>query len=127
MKEAIEVFFDGACPLCRREIAVLQKLDRRRAAIRFTDIDAPGFDPAAIGRTRTELMAHIHGRLRDGTWVTGVEVFRRLYAAVGFGALVAMTRLPGIRHVLDAAYARFAKNRLRITGRCTDASCEVAP
>ncbi len=121
----IEVFFDGACPLCRREIALLRRLDRNREHIRFTDIDAPGFVPGAVGRTHAELMAEIHGRLPDGSLVTGVEVFRQLYAAVGFGALVAVTRLPGIRHVLDAAYAVFAKNRLRITGRCTDDSCRV--
>ena len=33
-------------------------------------------------------MAQIHGRLPDGTWLQGVEVFRRLYAAIGFGSLV---------------------------------------
>jgi len=124
---AIEVFFDGACPLCRREIAWLRRLDADRGHIRFTDIDAPNFAPGALGTTRSELMARIHGRLPDGSLVTGVEVFRRLYAAVGFGALVAVTRLPGIRHALDFAYSVFAKNRLRITGRCTDASCAVPP
>lgn len=122
---SFEVFFDGACPLCRREIALLRRLDRGRGRIRFTDIDAPDFDPAAIGRTHAELMAEIHGRLPDGSLVTGVEVFRQLYAAVGFGLLVAITRLPGIRFVLDAAYALFAKNRLRLTGRCTAESCEL--
>ena len=59
--EAVEVFFDGACPLCRREIALLQRLDRNRGRIRFTDIDAPDFDPSSIGQTRTELMARIYG------------------------------------------------------------------
>lgn len=125
MMEAVEVFFDGACPLCRREIALLRRLDGGRSRIRFTDIDAPGFDPTPIGQTRAELMARIYGRLPDGSLVTGVEVFRRLYAAVGFGPLVALTRLPGIRQVLDAAYAVFAKNRLRLTGRCTNETCEV--
>jgi predicted DCC family thiol-disulfide oxidoreductase YuxK len=123
--EAIEVFFDGACPLCRREITWLRRLDGDRRRIRFTDIDAPGFVPGAVGRTRAELMARIHGRLPDGTLVTGVEVFRRLYAAVGWRALVAVTRLPGIRHALDAAYAVFARHRLRLTGRCTDATCQA--
>lgn len=123
--EAVEVFFDGACPLCRREVALLRRLDRGRGRIRFTDIDAPGFDPSSVGQTQAELMARIHGRLADGSLVTGVEVFRQLYTAVGFGALVALTRLPGIRHVLDAAYTLFARNRLRLTGRCTNDSCEV--
>jgi predicted DCC family thiol-disulfide oxidoreductase YuxK len=116
---AVEVFHDGACPLCAREIAALRRLDRR-GRIRFTDIAAPGFDAAAIGVPWEALMARIHGRLPDGTLIEGVEVFRRLYAAVGFGPVVALTRLPGVAHVLELAYRGFARNRLRLTGRCDD-------
>ena len=63
-------------------------------------------------------MAEMHGRLPDGTWVTGVEVFRRLYSAVGFGPAVWFTRLPMITQLLDVGYRVFAKKRLRLTGRC---------
>lgn len=112
-----EVFFDGDCPLCRREIDWLQRRDRNHK-VRFTDIAAPEFDPAATGRTMDELMARIHGRLPSGELIEGVEVFRRLYQAVGLGWLVAPTRLPGIRGLLDAAYRLFARYRLRLTGRC---------
>ncbi len=117
-----EVFFDGSCPLCRREIALLRRLERRRRIL-FTDIAAAGFEPSAVSRSMDTLMGAIHGRTPDGEWVTGVEVFRRLYGTVGFGALVELTRLPGVRHALDAAYRVFAKNRLRLTGRCTDEVC----
>src|SRR5215218_5555139 len=96
----IEVFFDGGCPLCRREINLLRRRDRHRR-ICFTDIDADAFDPAAVGKTRDDLMAEIHGRLPDGSVITGVEVFRRLYSAVGFRWLVAPTRLPGISWFFD--------------------------
>ena len=120
----LEVFFDGACPLCLREIGLLRRLDRR-GRIRFTDIAAEGFDPAAVGRTWQELMDRIHGRLPDGTLLEGVEVFRRLYAAVGFGPVVALTRLPGLSHLLDLAYRAFARNRLRLTGRCLDGQCAL--
>ena len=72
-----------------------------------------------------DFMDEIHGRLPDGQWITGVEVFRRLYAAVGLGPLVSLTRLPGISHGLEAGYQVFAKNRLRLTGRCDPSSCNV--
>lgn len=120
----IEVFYDGACPLCMREIRMLQGRDRRQR-IRFVDIAADGFDAASVGLTWETLMDRIHGRLPDGTLVEGVEVFRRLYAAVGFGPLVALTRLPGVAQLLDLAYHAFAKNRLRLTGRCVDGACEL--
>ena len=119
-----EVFFDGDCPLCTREIHLLQRLDRAER-VRFTDIAAPDFDCATTGLTMDELMASIRGRLSDGAMVEGVEVFRQLYAAVGLGPLIPLTRLPGISHALDATYELFARNRLRMTGRCTDATCSL--
>ncbi len=122
----VEVFFDGQCPLCMREIRMLRRLDRK-ARIRFTDIAAPGFDATKVGMTWDALMDRIHGRLPDGTIIEGVEVFRRLYSAVGFGPLAALTRLPGIRQVLDAGYGAFAKNRLKLTGRCTADGCAIHP
>ena len=122
----IEVFYDGGCPLCTREADLLRRLDRK-GRIRFADITAEGFDAASVGVPWAALMDRIHGRLADGTLVEGVEVFRRLYTAVGYGALVAPTRLPGIAHLLDLAYRLFAKNRLRLTGRCVDGPCELHP
>jgi predicted DCC family thiol-disulfide oxidoreductase YuxK len=120
----VEVFYDGHCPLCMREIRLLRRLDRRNR-IRFTDVAAPGFDARSVGVTWEALMDRIHGRLPDGRLVEGVEVFRRLYAAVGFGPVVAITRLPGVAHLLDLAYRWFARNRLRLTGRCEGGACEI--
>ncbi len=123
MQHRVEVFFDGECPLCVREIDMLKGMDKGHGIL-FTDISASDFDPASVGKTYPELMAKIQGRLADGTWLEGVEVFRQLYATVGFKRLVRMSRLPGVSQVLDLGYQTFAKNRLRLTGRCDDA-CRV--
>jgi len=122
----VEVFYDGACPLCVREIDMLRRKDAKQR-ISFTDISAPDFDAASVGVAWSTLMARIHGRLPDGTLIEGVEVFRRLYAAVGFGVLVAATRLPLVAGLLDLSYRAFAKNRLRLTGRCADDACSAHP
>jgi predicted DCC family thiol-disulfide oxidoreductase YuxK len=114
----VEVFFDGDCPLCKREIKMLQMLDRRRR-IRFTDIADPEFDAEQVGVSWDDLMGEIHGRLPDGTWVRGVEVFRRLYGAIGWKPLVWLSRLPILSPLLDRAYRLFARNRLKWTGRCS--------
>jgi len=63
--------------------------------------------------------AHLH-------LIEGVEVFRRLYTAVGLGVLAAPTRLPGMAQLLDLGYRWFAKERLRLTGRCADGACELS-
>lgn len=122
--KSFEVFYDGECPLCMREIHMLRRLDRRERIL-FTDIAAPNFDAASTGLDFETLMARIHGRMPNGTIVEGVEVFRQLYSAVGFGPLVALTRLPGISHILSLGYRWFAKNRLRLTGRCRDEQCSL--
>ena len=119
----IEMFYDGDCPLCLRETRMLARLDSN-GRILFTNIASPGFDVSSLGKTQDELMAEMHGRLPDGTWVTGVEVFRRLYSAVGFGPAVWFTRLPMITQLLEMGYRVFAKNRLRLTGRCGE-TCSI--
>lgn len=123
MDRRVEVYFDGECPLCRREIAMLRRIDRH-GAIRFTDIASPGFDPESVGVDYATLMARIHGRRANGELIEGVEVFRELYAAVGFRRLVALTRLPGIAQLLHLGYLLFAKNRFRLTGRCEGDVCQ---
>lgn len=119
--------FDGECPLCAREVRLLRRLDRGRGRLLMEDIAAPGFDAGVYGLDPETVMARIHGVLPDGTVIEGVEVFRRAYAAVGLGWLLAPTRWPGLRGLSDWAYRVFARNRLRWTGRedaCPSDRCE---
>jgi predicted DCC family thiol-disulfide oxidoreductase YuxK len=51
----VEVFFDGDCPLCLREIKLLRWLDRK-GRIRFTDIAAPDFQATDFGKTPADFM-----------------------------------------------------------------------
>ncbi|MCA9263169.1 MAG: DUF393 domain-containing protein [Planctomycetales bacterium] len=120
---SVEVFYDHECPLCRREIEFLRTRDRWQR-IRFTRIAT--VNPDEVGRSSSELMEEIHGRLPDGQWIRGVEVFRRLYAAIGWTWPVALSRLWGVRDVLDWSYRHFARHRLRLTGRCRTGSCQIS-
>lgn len=123
---AFEVFFDGDCPLCLKEIQLLRWLDRNTGNILFTDIADPHFDPIErTGLTMDELMAEIYGRMPNGDLVKGVEVFRQLYGAVGLGLFLAPTGWRPLRPLFDSMYSAFAKNRLRLTGRCHGDSCET--
>ena len=88
------------------------------------DTRSRGFDPSRYGLTREQILEQIHGVLPCGEVVHGMEVFRKAYAAVGWGWLVAPTAWPVIRLLCDRAYRWFARNRLRITGR--SAKCKEA-
>ena len=122
------VFIDGACPLCRREARLLERLDRGRGGLRLVDIAGADFDATACGVSMGDLMGSIHGRTADGRMVTGMDVFRRAYAAVGLGWLLAPTGWPGVRLIFDPLYRWFARNRLRWTrrGDACGGSCSVA-
>lgn len=120
----LTVYFDGACPLCTREVNMI----RRRALngdISFVDIAASSFSATDVGISHSRLMAEIHGRLPDGELIRGVEVFRQMYARIGYAAPVTVSRIWGIRHLLELAYRIWAKNRLRLTGRCDEQACRV--
>jgi predicted DCC family thiol-disulfide oxidoreductase YuxK len=123
----LKLLYDGECPLCVREVRMLEKVNRK-GRLAVEDIAVPGFDASQYGRTFEQLMGSIHGVLPDGKLVTGMEVFRRAYAAVGLGWLVAPTGWPVLEPLFDRLYTIFARNRLRITGRshvCANGRCAV--
>ncbi len=111
----IDIFYDGACAMCRRQIARMSKLDRA-GRLRMHDITAPTFRASDWGRDPDELLREVHARLEDGTWVGGVEVFRSVLADAGFGPLVGLSRLPGVAPILDRVYRRVARTRSRDAG-----------
>lgn len=121
------ILIDHDCPLCRLEGRFLERLDKGRGRLRLIDIASPDYDPATTGVPYELAMGEIHGLEPDGKTVTGMEVFRRAYDAVGWGWLWAPTGWPVLRPVFDFFYRLFAKHRLRLTGRpsCESGRCKV--
>jgi predicted DCC family thiol-disulfide oxidoreductase YuxK len=108
--QRIEVFFDGDCPICSREIAMIRKLDRNQQ-IACTNIASRDFQANAHGLNNDSVNREIHGKLADGSVIKGVEVFRQIYERLGFQRCVRWSRLPWIAKVLDYGYRVFAKHR----------------
>jgi predicted DCC family thiol-disulfide oxidoreductase YuxK len=106
----VEVWFDGDCPLCRREIALMRRLDRR-GAIRFHDV-ATGQGSCPIDRA--ELLARFHAR-EDGRLVSGAEAFAAMWRAIPvlapFGHLARNRWLLGL---LERLYLGFLRVRPRL-------------
>ena len=80
---ALTVLYDGACPLCRREIAVYRGLQPQRpdAPLCFADVSDAGL-PLPSGTTREQLLARFHVRGRDGELLSGAQAFLALWAAL---------------------------------------------
>jgi len=112
----LTVYFDADCPICRREID-LMKIFNRRNHLEFIDFSASSYLPAEHGLSPCDLGKVIHARWSDGTIITGVEVFREMWEAIGLGFLARFARRPTINKLLVKAYTWFARNRLRLTGR----------
>jgi len=83
---ALTVYYDGACPLCRREIGFYRRR-RGAAALRWVDVSAAGAQaalPAALSREAA--LRRFHVALPDGRLASGGAAFAELWAA-----------LPGLR------------------------------
>lgn len=112
----LTVYFDGDCPICRREID-LMKLLNRKGHLQFIDFSQSTYSPEEHGYNQCDLGRVIHARRADGLTITGVEVFRAMWEAIGLGFLANLSRLPLINKLLVKAYTWFGRNRLRLTGR----------
>lgn len=114
----IKLLYDGECPLCLREVNFLQRRDRGQGRVKFVDIAAPDYDPAANGGVDfATAMGRIHAVLPDGSVIQNVEVFRRVYEILGMGWVYAATKWPVIGPLVDRAYDFWADRRLAWTGR----------
>ena len=115
--DQIDLLYDSECPICQMEVDFLKKRDIHNK-IRFTDLSSPDYNPSDHGNVQfAEGMRKLRAVLPDNTVITGVEVFRQTYNAIGLGWIFALTNLPIIGEMADYVYDVWAENRLRITGR----------
>lgn len=114
----IKLLYDGACPLCVREVNFLKRKDSDRGLIKFVDIAADSYDPADnAGIDFETAMGRIHAVLPDGEIIQNVEVFRQTYDILGIGWIYAITKLPIVGSLADLLYGIWADYRLLLTGR----------
>ncbi|WP_121970622.1 DUF393 domain-containing protein [Leptolyngbya sp. BC1307] len=114
----VNLLYDGECPLCLREVNFLKKKNAGRGIVKFTDIADLDYRPEENGGVDFETaMGRIHAVLADGTVIKNVEVFQRVYDALGIGWIYAPTKWPVIGPIIDGIYDRWADLRLFVTGR----------
>ena len=100
------LFYDARCPLCRREVAMLQRL--ARPTLGFQDIHTA---TAEALPSRDALLMSLHLQRDSGEMVTGLAANVAVWQHTRFGALWRLLMLPGIRVVAERAYNQWAKRR----------------
>jgi predicted DCC family thiol-disulfide oxidoreductase YuxK len=112
----VVVWFDGGCPLCRREIALMRKLDRR-GAIDFVDVAQTA---VACPMSREALLARFHAR-ENGDVLSGAAAFAAIWRAIPIlRPLGLLARSPYVLGVLERLYVAFLSVRpvlQRLAGR----------
>lgn len=106
----LTVWHDGACPLCRREIALMRRLDRK-GAIRF--VDATG-DDVSCPIDRADLLARFHAS-EDGVLLSGAAAFAAMWRAIPLlRPLGLAARRPWVLALLERGYRGFLRIRPRL-------------
>ncbi len=104
---AVEVFYDGSCPLCVREIGFYQRC-KGADEIEWVDVSDPDKAKAIPDLDREAAMARFHVRTADGTLTSGAQAFAGLWKALpGWKRAGSVAGAWGIRHVLEAGYRGF--------------------
>lgn len=105
--DGLTVWHDGGCPLCRREIALMRRLDKKKA---ITFIDASD-GISVCPRDRAELLARFHAE-ENGRMLTGAAAFAAMWRAVPLlRPLGLAARNRSILAMLEWTYGRFLSVR----------------
>lgn len=103
----LTVYFDGACPLCRREIALYRKL-RGADAIAWIDVADACDTKVGSDLSRHDALRRFHVRRKSGELASGAAAFAALWMALpslsGPGRVLA---LPVVRHIAELVYRGF--------------------
>lgn len=115
------MFYDGSCPLCRREVAHYRRLDQA-GRVRWLDISQDASQLEALGVSRIEAMRRLHALDASGELVSGAWAFAAIWQQLpGYRWLARVVRTLHLLPAIDWGYRGFARWRFR--RRCRDGTC----
>lgn len=106
------VFYDGSCPICRKEINSYQSL-KGAEDIAWEDVSqAPQGGSVAPDLSRAKAMARFHIRRADGSLVSGGYAFAELWTTLPrLRWLGRMFQVKPLGWMLDQGYSLFLRIR----------------
>lgn len=104
----LKVWYDGGCPLCRQEIALMRRLDRRKA-IHFVDVAQVTGEACPIDRG--DLLKRFHAS-ENGRLLSGSAAFAAMWRAIPvLRPLGLLARNRWVLAILEAGYLGFLRLR----------------
>ena len=108
-KSKTEVYFDGACPLCRREISLYRKLDKEGVV---SWVDVANSNPTVSGLTKDELLKRFHIKNKEGVILSGARAFFDLWKELpGWKWLGRLGKYSFIVNMAEIMYIGFLRFR----------------
>ena len=121
----IEVFFDGKCGLCSKEIAYYRRI-APSGIFAWMDIASDASPLAAHGITQAAALRYLHVRDATGNWHIGAPAFAVIWQQLRYWRLLAaFVRLPLIRHLVKILYNKFADYRFAKLDHCQLAQNQI--
>lgn len=119
------LYYDGACPLCRREINMARRLARN---VDFIDVHQLSDEQLPTPFSRAALLRDLHLRDRSGQWAIGLAANVGLWQRTRFGFIWRILQWPIIHPLARLGYRWWADRRFVKMGYCSDTfSCSVQP
>lgn len=114
MKHQLTVWYDGACPLCLREIALMRRLNRRDT-IEFVDGTRSAAENCPIDQA--QLLERFHAN-EDGKLLSGAEAFAAMWLAIPLlRPLGLLARNRRVLQALELLYTLFLRHRPKLQQR----------
>ena len=106
----MQVFYDGGCPVCSREIAFYR---RRRGTDAFEWVDVHCAENSlGPGLSREAALARLHVRLADGTLLSGAAAFAAMWRSMpGMRWLGRALQVPPFGALAEVGYRVFLRVR----------------
>jgi 3-demethoxyubiquinol 3-hydroxylase len=103
------VYFDGACPVCRKEISIYQNL-RPLRPIEWVDVSQ--HTDLGPDLTQAQALAVFHVRTEHGRLLKGAAAFAQMWQSFsGWRWLGLLVATPGVLQIAEVGYRIFLQVR----------------
>ena len=110
------VYYDGACPLCRREIGVYRRRDAA-GALAWVDVSVCAASDLPAQLTLKDAETRFHVSRADGTVLSGAAAFAEMWAVTpGFRWLGRIAKIAPVTALLERTYRGFLAIRPQMQG-----------